>query len=108
MSGECEGRERRAERSASQRFEGGRPNVARVLFPSIGRGDKYCEGQGAEASPIRVRPKVGKPAVGEKVSLRVSRPQLVEECGFATEELAMFLSCFGEEASLIVTCDGRN
>lgn len=46
--------------------------------------------------------------MGEKVSLRVSRPQLVEHCGFATEGLAMFLSCFGEEALLIVTCDGRN
>lgn len=46
--------------------------------------------------------------MGEKVSLRVSRPQPVEECGFATEQLAMFLSYFGEEALLIVTCDGRN
>lgn len=108
MSGECEGGERRAGEKRVSALRGGRPNVARVLLPSIGRGDKYCEGQGAEASPIRVRPKVGERAVGEKVSLRVSRPRLVEECGFATEELAMFLSCFGEEALLIVTCDGRN
>lgn len=44
MSGECEGRGTAGRREARLgASKGERPNVARVLLPSIGRGDKDCE-----------------------------------------------------------------
>lgn len=92
--------------SACRRFEGELPNAVRALSPSIGRRNMTCGRLRVDALRTGVCERFGA-GCGRKKS-RFASLALDEERGFATEGLAMSLSCLDEEALLIMTCDGRN